>query len=125
MKDEDISLVIKTLAYGPSRIGARYKSFIYNGVPFHTKAREKYLKSLNSGILVTSKTLNYASSKDKHLVEGDVEYYGILTDILELDYSGVFKVVLFRGDWVDNKTANRGVKVDHFGFTLVNFKHFG
>ncbi|KAG8495482.1 hypothetical protein CXB51_013114 [Gossypium anomalum] len=53
-------------------------------------------------------------------VEGNVEYYGLLTDIIVLDYYGKWKVVLFRCDWADANTA-RGIKNDQFGFTMVNF----
>nr|CAD1822868.1 unnamed protein product [Ananas comosus var. bracteatus] len=51
--------------------------------------------------------------------EGQV-YYGILTDILEIDYFGSFKVVLFRCDWADIK-SQQGLKQDVHGSTLVNF----
>ena len=53
-------------------------------------------------------------------MEGDVEYYGIITDIVELDYYGKRKVVLFRCDWAD-VNSTRGIKKDQFGFTMVNF----
>ncbi|KAH1074763.1 hypothetical protein J1N35_027091 [Gossypium stocksii] len=53
-------------------------------------------------------------------VEGNVEYYGLLTDIIKLDYYGKLKVVFFRGDWADVNTAC-GIKNDQFGFTMVNF----
>ncbi|MBA0844158.1 hypothetical protein Goarm_001280, partial [Gossypium armourianum] len=57
---------------------------------------------------------------DSNLVEKNVEYYGFLTDIVELDYYGKRKVVLFLYDWADVNTA-REVKKDQFGFTMVNF----
>ncbi|GJW85383.1 uncharacterized protein Tco_0158528 [Tanacetum coccineum] len=64
---------------------------------------------------------SYASSRDRRPVEGDVNYYGKLKDIVELNYSGkIRRVVLFRGEWVD---INRGCKKDKFGATLVNFSH--
>lgn len=77
----------------------------------------------NSGISITSKTISYASRKDKNPVVGDVNYYGILTGIIELDYDGEFNVVLFRGDWVDVVDKSLGCMKDSLGFTLVNFKH--
>ncbi|KAH1055160.1 hypothetical protein J1N35_033225 [Gossypium stocksii] len=42
-----------------------------------------------------------------------MEYYGLITDIIELDYYGKWKVVLFRGDWADVNTA-RKIKNDQF-----------
>ena len=62
---------------------------------------------------------SYASSRDAQPIE-EVNYYGALTNIIELNYSGKYKIVLFRCDWVD---LNRGCKKDKFGLTLVNFSH--
>ena len=47
-------------------------------------------------------------------------YYGVLKDIYEFNYYGIFKVVSFRCDWVDINSP-RGLKQDANGFTLVNF----
>ena len=73
------------------------------------KERDIYLKTQNSGVVVKTKT-----SKD------EVNYYGAITDIFQLDYSNNYKAVLFKCDWVDIK---KGVKKDKFGITLVNFKY--
>ncbi len=77
-------------------------------------------RTQNCGIVVNSAITSYASARDNNPVEGNVEYFGHLTDIIELDYYGKWKVVLFRGDWADVNTA-RGIKQDQFGFTMVNF----
>jgi len=47
-------------------------------------------------------------------------YYGKLVDIIELNYYGKLKVVLFKCLWVDT-TLNKGIKIDQFGITSVNF----
>jgi hypothetical protein len=77
---------IKWLARGPLEIVRNYSGYIVNGVRFHTKKRERCLKTQNSGICVTVKTRSYASSRDKHPKEGEINYYGALTDIIQLDY---------------------------------------
>lgn len=99
---------LRWLARGPNEVVRRFTGYAINGFRFHTKERERYLKTQNSGVVVKTKT-----SKD------EVNYYGAITDIFQLDYSNNYKVVLFKCDWVDIK---KGVKKDKFGTTLVNFK---
>ena len=104
-------------------MASRFKSFIFNGTRFHTKDRERNLRTQNSGLLVNSQTESYASTSDNNPVTGAVDYYGVLRDMIEIDYNGKFRVVLFRGDWVDSKTPDKAVKKDEFGFTTVNFSY--
>ncbi|KAH1038586.1 hypothetical protein J1N35_040329 [Gossypium stocksii] len=91
-----------------------------NGFRFHTKYHERLRRTQNCGVVVNSLITSYASARDSNPVEGNVEYYGLLTNNIELDYYGKWKVVLFRCDWADVNTA-RGIKNDQFGFTMVNF----
>jgi hypothetical protein len=94
------------LAKKPNKWGMHYKGFIINGFRFHTINREKKRKTQNSGVVNKSN-------------EG-IDYYGRLSDIIELSYGDDYKVVLFKCDWYD--VHNRaGIKKDDFGFTLVNF----
>ena len=51
---------------------------------------------------------------DQNPVEGMVLYYGIIQDIIEIDYWGCFSVVLFNCDWFHNE-------VDEYGLTRVYF----
>ena len=91
------------LARGPNNVVIRYNGLIINGFKFHTKDREKFRTTQNSGVMVgaVGKT-----------------YYGALKDIYQIDYYGIFKVILFRCDWVDINSS-RGLKKDANGFTLV------
>ncbi|XP_021850392.2 uncharacterized protein [Spinacia oleracea] len=93
----------KALAYGLSNRGKRMKSVIINVYKFDTVDRERSRKTQNSGIILEA--------------DGQ-EYYGKLNDILELDYYGSFKVLMFRCDWVD---VRRGVKTYSNGRIRVNF----
>ncbi|KAG8485220.1 hypothetical protein CXB51_021250 [Gossypium anomalum] len=98
---KDINDEVKWLSQGPNRVIKRYSAFLINGYRFHTKYRERIRRTQNCGIVVNSSITSYASARDSNLVEGNVEYYGLLTDIIELDYYGKWKVVLFRCDWAD------------------------
>ncbi|GJU51547.1 copia protein [Tanacetum coccineum] len=53
-------------------------------------------------------------------MSGELTYYKKLTDIIEVRYTDETKFVLFKCNWVDNRT---GVKVDNFGITSINFSH--
>ncbi|GLU06513.1 hypothetical protein SLE2022_235410 [Rubroshorea leprosula] len=113
-----ISEKIKWLSKGPSDVALTYSGYLVNGLRFHTKTHEKNLKTQNSGVAVISNTRSYSSRKDNQPVEGEINFYGVLQQIIKLNYSGFYKVVLFKCDWADTQ---RGCKKDEFGFTLVNF----
>ncbi|XP_028080667.1 uncharacterized protein LOC114282220 [Camellia sinensis] len=120
IENDVLSDEIKTLALGPSKKAMRFNGYIINGTRYHTRSPEWRRKTQNSGVMVKAKTCGYASTRDKNPVEGEVAYYGYVTDIIELYYSYDRRYVLFMCDWIDN---NKGLKQDGFGFTLVNFNH--
>ena len=62
-------------------------------------------------------TIQIGRVKDKNPMFGELCFYGIITEIWELDYI-MFRIPVFKCNWVDNKS---GIKVDEFGFTLVDF----
>ncbi|KAM6597102.1 hypothetical protein CsatA_007626 [Cannabis sativa] len=98
--DNRISDDLHCLAKGPNNVFIKFKKYVINGFKFHTKAVEKKLKTQNSGVIMTAKTQSFASSSDPNPVFGDVTFYGVLTDIIELDYSSGNRVVLFKCDWI-------------------------
>jgi len=51
-----------------------------------------------------------------------LDYYGVLTYIIELGYFGRNNVVLFRCDWWDVYSKGREYNEDKYGFILVNSK---
>lgn len=75
-------------------------------------------KSQNSGVLYEAIAVCRSSAKDSNQVSAVVSYYGMITDIVLLDYN-VFYVPLFRCQWA---VLGNGVKIDD-GFTLVNLNH--
>ncbi|KAL4316562.1 hypothetical protein AHAS_Ahas15G0297500 [Arachis hypogaea] len=58
--------------------------------------------------------------RDNKVAVGSVPYYGKIVDIIELNYSCRFSVVLFKCVWADT-TTSRGHKTDHLGLISVNF----
>ncbi|XP_020082508.1 uncharacterized protein LOC109706120 [Ananas comosus] len=88
MDNPTISQKVATLGRGPNKVARRLSGFIINGFRYHTISREENRKTQNSGVVNTSE------------IDG-VNYYGRLRDIIELNYYGNFKVVLFKCDWID------------------------
>lgn len=99
-------------------MGKRYRGFIINGFRFHVKKYEIRRKTQNSGLVVTAQTSSFASRGDNNPIVGDVTYYGVLKDIIEMEYFMGRKIVMFECEWVSSGTAQ---KIDEHGFTLVNF----
>jgi len=93
------------LACGPDSRVFRYTSYLINGWRFNVKDRDMYLKSQNSEVLVRG---------DENI--GNLNYFSILIDIIELSYSYENNVALFICDWWDVYSKGRGYKKDKYGF---------
>ncbi|KAK2397248.1 hypothetical protein QL285_058843 [Trifolium repens] len=111
--------VLISLAQGPLNQARRFNAYNVNGFKFRTLARDKLLKTQNSGVFGMFGTISYSSSSDDHMRFGGVPYYGRLIDIVEVFYCG-FSVVMFKCEWA-NTTNPRGIKKDKLGFTSINF----
>ena len=72
-----------------------------NGYRFHTQTCEKNRKTQNSGVVVQGEHGNNI-----------VDFYGVLKDVLEVEYIGPNKKVLvFQCDWFD-LSGRRGIQID-------------
>ena len=87
------------------------------GCHYHTKEHDDLRAIQNSGVSIVATTMQIASAKDKNPVFGELCFYGVITEIWDLDYT-MFRIPIFKCDWVDNKN---GIRVDDLGFTLVDF----
>ncbi|XP_035547426.1 uncharacterized protein LOC118348940 [Juglans regia] len=103
-----VSADLYALACGPDPWVASYAACIINGKRFHTKQLELRRRSQNSGVLVTG-------DEDTN----NVDFYGVLNDVVELHYMGGRRVYLFSCDWFDVGDKKRGVRVDDH-ITSVN-----
>ncbi|KAH7836530.1 hypothetical protein Vadar_002502 [Vaccinium darrowii] len=65
--------------------------------------------------------MQVTNHKDNNHVVGELNFYGVITEIWQLDYN-MFKIPVFKCDWVDN---NKGIKEDELGFTLVELGRIG
>ncbi|KAF5470111.1 hypothetical protein F2P56_010651 [Juglans regia] len=104
----DVTADMYALACGPERYVASYAACIVNGKRFHTKQRELRRRTQNSGVLVIG---------DESA--NNVDFYGVINDIVELHYMGRRRVYLFMCDWFDVGDQRRGVRVDNH-MTSIN-----
>ena len=94
---------IRSLAYGPITQVTTYNGYIVNGYKFLTDSYGCDRSTSNSGVCI--KGTNYSASSN--------DYYGILKEIVELEYLGepIKKIFLFNCEWYDS-TLNRGMNID-------------
>ncbi|KAM0924073.1 hypothetical protein ACQ4PT_005076 [Festuca glaucescens] len=107
-----ISEEIQILAQEPFRIGRKYNSYTAKGFHFHTHSSDEGRPIQNSGVALAAESAGVIKM-----------YYGIIREIVELDYQHKGNMVLFRCDWVDNRVEDKWVKTDQFGVTIVNLNH--
>lgn len=97
------------LSRGPSQEVTCYKGYIANGFRFRIKDDDDLRKTQNSGIVVKG--------------TDDQEYFGVLHDIIELQYMGGNKIVLFKCKWWNINSLGRGIRIDDHGLTSVNMMY--
>lgn len=113
-KKENTTRELGVFAMGPNQSAKKFSGYVINGYRFHTKSRDSKCTTQNSGVFLTALTTSFASSKDENPLVGDVNYYGAIEEILEVDYWGEFNVVLFKCCWYKEEN-------DLFGLSRVNF----
>ena len=86
----NVSRELDALARGPTRIARHFSGYAINGFRFHTIKRDDRCTTQNSGVFVSAVTTSFASTKDKNPIIGDVNYYGTIQEIIEIDYWGSF-----------------------------------
>ena len=96
-----------SLACGQDNQVHTYTGCIVNGVRFHTKDRDDRRITQNSVICVSG----------EHDGE-EVDFYGILSNVIVLNYILVYKVILFRCSWFDTNQKKKKIKHDH-NFTSI------
>ncbi|GKC33154.1 hypothetical protein Tco_1040448 [Tanacetum coccineum] len=96
--DEDVI----QLGYRPRRV-LQYQGYEINGYTFYTEQQDDKSTMQNSGV-----TLIATTTDSSRMSIAKDSYYGVVDEILELDYNLVV-IPLLKCKWVDNK---KGVKVD-------------
>ncbi|XP_062006966.1 uncharacterized protein LOC133724291 [Rosa rugosa] len=119
--DNDVSETMRWMAGGPRHEVPTFSGYHVSGVDFNTKSRDNVRSVQNSGVFLLADAMQVASAKDRKPRTDDMDFYGVIKTIWEVDYYK-FRVPLFKCDWVE---SSRGVKVDDLGFTLVKLNRIG
>ncbi|KAL6195847.1 hypothetical protein ACLB2K_031464 [Fragaria x ananassa] len=116
-----VSETIRWMSVRPNNVEATFSGYKVNGVEFYAKQRDNIRSMQNSGVSLVADVMLVSSAKDKNPRHDDMEFYGVIQHIWEVDYYKV-RVSLFKCDWVENV---RCIKVDELVFTLVNLNRKG
>ena len=95
--DERATAHIISLARGPDPRVRVYSRYFINGFLFRTKDSEKNLATQNSGVVASSDATS-----------GSIDWYGVIKEIIVLEYMGRREVVLFKCDWFEKQLQGRG-----------------
>ena len=106
------SFSLSLLSLGPERKVKHYNGYFVNGYVFHIEEYGHGRKIYNNNVCVKGSTCS----------EFEVNYYGKLEEVIELQYHSEHNIVfLFKCYWYD--TTNRGIRVDHlYGLVEINSK---
>ncbi|WMV53470.1 hypothetical protein MTR67_046855 [Solanum verrucosum] len=131
VKSVEVPEHLRQLAKGPNTAAKRYTAYFINGYRFHTMKRDSQGKTQNYGVTLSATTDSFASARDQNPIDGEVVYYGVIQDIIEIDYWGCFSVVLFKCDWFQDPIvkdvyyARTKVHVDLFDLEEENCPNIG
>jgi hypothetical protein len=103
---------LSSLSLGLERKCKCYNGYFVNRYVFHTEEYGQGRKTYNSGVCVKGSTSS----------ELEVDYYGKLEEVVELQYHNKQnRVFLFKYYWYD--TTDKGIRVDpHYGLVEINSK---
>lgn len=88
---------VRLLALGPRMDARRFKGYLVNGFRFRIKEVDLHRRSQNSGVVLSANVTSFASRKDNNPITVDMNFYGELTDIIELRYSNSLRYTLWFG----------------------------
>ncbi|KAL9668034.1 hypothetical protein QQ045_002406 [Rhodiola kirilowii] len=101
---EAYSIELHSLARMPQSY-ACYSQCYVNGVKFVVWDRDRNKRTQNSGLIVE---------------DGELTYYGIIRNIIELQYANGMSVVVFHCTWVDTNPKERGSTKRDYGLLSID-----
>uniref|UniRef100_K4B608 DUF4216 domain-containing protein n=1 Tax=Solanum lycopersicum TaxID=4081 RepID=K4B608_SOLLC len=104
-----------SLSRGPTKYSMRSNGYVANGYRFHAQDYDNKLRTQNCGVVVFGE-----NDEDSE----NLDYYGVLTNVIELKFIIDQRVILFRCNWSDVYDEIKGVKKDEYDFVSVNPSRF-
>ena len=89
---------VRTLSMGLNHTMLEYKQLIINGYRFNIHSRSVNMATQNSGIMLSTITRCYASSRDSQPRTEDLNYYDMVEKIVILDYYSKGRIALMKYD---------------------------
>ncbi|XP_052294335.1 uncharacterized protein LOC107178912 isoform X1 [Citrus sinensis] len=111
LRDEGSSTIndeLYALACGPDVRVFSYSGCIVNGVRFLVTSRDEHRTTQNNGVMVPGEHDNE-----------EIDFYGALSNVIELIYPLGCRVVLFKCDWFDTNLKKKRINRD-FHLTSIN-----
>jgi hypothetical protein len=105
------SVTLSLLSLSPQRKAKRYNKYFINGRVFLTEEYENGRKTYNSGVCVKGSTS----------IEFEVDYYGKLEEIIELQYH-IEQHIVFLFKCYCNDTTDKEIIVDPHHSLEINLK---
>ena len=115
----DVSNEARALAFGPSNVAWDCKSLVINGFKFVVSDRAKNMTTQHDGVTINATTTCYATASDRQPRCEDVCYYGVVEEIMILDYYAKGRVALFKCKWFDSMSRH-GMHIDNCGFRVID-----
>ena len=91
----------------PMTVANKYSSYNMNGFNFHTSSYDEGRPIQNSGVVVVAESTIFDKGSNDNIIIGKKTYFGIIKEIIELNYHHKGNVVLFKCDWVDNRVQDK------------------
>ncbi|KAH0725406.1 hypothetical protein KY284_001271 [Solanum tuberosum] len=104
-----------SLSRGPTKYSTHSNGYIINGYIFYIEDHDQMLRTQNCGVVVVGE-----NDKDSE----NVDYYRILTDVIELQFISNRRMILFHCNWFDVYAKIKGIKRYEYDFVIVNPSRF-
>jgi len=121
LRIKDTKSKLWQLVKGPSFNAKTYRKYRASGFISSPKSHDDKVVTQDSGVCMEAITTCASSKKDKNHVDAPIMYYGVIQQILEVDYID-FQEVVFYCDWVKVEDRNNGCKMcPDSNLVMVNF----